>query len=287
MKYASGKDFLKAPQKVIAFIGLSGVGKTTATTKLSDEEWFMYNVDYRIWTHYLDDKLNDFLKEFAMQQPVLRRLLLKDAIIVRHKVEFRNLLATSVFMGMPGDLRKGGSSERDFRERMAIYAKAEITSMTDIPYFISRSLKLYGYPHFAVDASGSVCEIIDLDNPDDAVLQTLEKYCTVIYIEATSQHMKELIRRHQYDPKPIYYRSDFLDKNLPQLCRKYGVSAADSLDPSTVARYLYPRLLKHRIPRYERIASSLGYTVSMTDVMSARSGSDIIRLICDTIDKSD
>lgn len=187
-------------------------------------------------------------------------------------------------MGMPGNPRQDGSREADFRARMKLYAQAEISAMRDIPYFIERSRRLYGYPHFTVDASGSACEITELDKPGDPVLTMLEKTCLVIYIRATDSHKKELIRRAVHDPKPIYYRDDFLDENLPLLLKKHRVSKVTELDPAEVARFLYPRLLDHRIPRYEIIAQKIGYTVSMTDIMKVRSTIDLLRLTAHIID---
>jgi gluconate kinase len=286
MKYRSGKEFLDSPQKRILLMGLSGVGKTTVARMLPDNEWFHYSVDYRLWTHHLNDQLNDYLKTLAFKEPKLRELLMKDAISVEHRVHFDNLLATSVYMGMLGNPDLGGSSLEDFTDRMAEYAEGEVKSMLDIPRFITRAQKLYGYPHFLVDASGSLCEIVDIDDVADEVLRTIDESCLIIYIEATKEHETELIRRATLDPKPIYYRKDFVQSVLPGLLEAEKVEDVIELDPKKVGANIYPKLLEHRIPRYEKIAKKYGYTVSMTEVMKTRTSDEFMALIVKTIGNS-
>ena len=285
MKYPTGQAFLDAPNKRLALIGLSGVGKTTAARLLPPDEWFTYSVDYRIWTHYLGDQLNDYLKSLIMTHPVLGDLLRHDAITIEHRVGFDNLLATSAFMGMLGDPKRGGSTTTEFGLRMADHARAEVQAMLDIPAFIRRSERLYGYSSLLVDATGSACEVIEADNPEDPALKVLEATCLVVYIEATADHQQELIRRAAVYPKPIYYRPDFINANLPGLLAEQNAKRVEDLDPKIVGRYLYPRLLDHRTKRYGAIAERIGYTVSMADILGAKTGQSILELIAAAIDQ--
>jgi len=286
MKYLTGQAFLDAPNKRLTLIGLSGVGKSTAARLLPSDDWFTYSVDYRIWTHYLGDQLNDYLKSLAMAQPVLEDLLRHDAITINHRVGFDNLLATSAFMGMLGDPNQGGSSIGEFSLRMADHARAEVQAMLDIPDFIRRAERLYGYSNLLVDASGSACEVIETEAPDDPALNVLADNCVVVYIEATAAHQQELIRRAAIYPKPIYYRPDFIEANLPGLLTENNTERVEDLDPKVVGRYLYPKLLDHRTKRYTAIAGRIGYTVLMSDILSAKTGQDILNLVASTIDKS-
>jgi hypothetical protein len=260
----------------IAIVGLSGVGKTTLARQLPKDSWFHYSVDYRIWTHYLGDELNDYLKSLAMSHPVLAEMLKRDAITVEHRVGFDNLLATSLFMGMLGDPAKHGSSEEDFRARMQKHATAEIAAMRDIPAFMKRSEDLYGYPNFLIDASGSLCEVVDLEDDNDPVLKLLEDTCVMVYARATESHKRELLRRAAEDPKPIYYRPDFLDENIPALLEHFGAQKVTDISPSDVGSFLYPRLLDHRIQRYEAMAARQGYVLEMDDVFGIKSQDDLL-----------
>jgi hypothetical protein len=286
MKYSSGQAFLDAPNKRLALIGLSGVGKSTAARLLPPDDWFTYSVDYRIWTHYLGDQLNDYLKMLTMSHPILGELLRRDAITVEHRVGFDNLLATSAFMGMLGNPDQGGSTIAEFEQRMADHARAEVQAMQDIPAFISRAERLYGYSNFLIDATGSACEVIEPDDPEDPSLNVLGENCVVVYIAATAAHRQELIRRAAVYPKPIYYRPDFIAANLPGLLVEHHARRVEDLDPAVVGRYLYPRLLDHRTQRYGAIAERIGYTVSMTDVLGCTTGQSILELVASAIDET-
>ncbi len=263
----------------IAVMGLSGVGKTTLARCLPSSRWFHYSVDYRIWTHYLGDELNDYLKKLAMSHPLLRDMLQRDAITVEHRVHFDNLLATSLYMGMLGNPKKHGSTLPDFSERMASHAQAEIAAMLDIPKFIARAEDLYGYPHFLSDMTGSLCEVVEPDNPDDPVLDVLHKTVQLIYIRATKDHEKTLMERNIADPKPLYYRPDFIAAELPSLLAKYNATEVTDIDPSKVGAYLYPRLLAHRVERYEAIAQRQALVLTMEEAAAIRSESDLLRVL--------
>ncbi len=260
----------------IAVMGLSGVGKTTLARCLPSSRWFHYSVDYRIWTHYLGDVLNDYLKKLAMTHPLLRDMLQRDAITVEHRVHFDNLLATSLYMGMLGNPKKHGSTLPDFSERMASHATAEIAAMLDIPKFIQRAENLYGYPHFLADLSGSLCEVVDPRAEHDPVLDMIDENLTLIYIRATKSHEKVLIERNIADPKPIYYRPDFVAAELPGLLEKYKVHDVTDLSPRQVGAYLYPRLLAHRVERYEAIAAEHALTLTMEEAAAIGSESDLL-----------
>ena len=265
----------------IAVMGLSGVGKTTLARCLPSSRWFHYSVDYRIWTHYLGDELNDYLKKLAMSHPLLRDMLQRDAITVEHRVHFDNLLATSLYMGMLGNPKKHGSTLPDFTQRMATHATAEVAAMLDMPKFIARAEDLYGYPHFLADLSGSLCEVVEPAAKDDAVLRMLDETVTLIYIRATKAHEKVLIERNIADPKPIYYRPDFIAAELPGLLAKYNASDVTEIDPKKVGAYLYPRLLAHRVERYEAIAQRQALVLTMEEAAVIRSESDLIKKIND------
>ncbi len=263
----------------IAVMGLSGVGKTTLARCLPDSRWFHYSVDYRIWTHYLGDELNDYLKKLAMSHPLLRDMLKRDAITVEHRVHFDNLLSTSLYMGMLGDPSKYGSTLSDFSARMSRHAESEVAAMLDIPRFIARAEELYGYPNFLADLSGSLCEVVEPDSAKDSVLRMIDDNVTLLYIRATKAHEKVLIERNIADPKPIYYRPDFVAAELPGLLKKFHAQDVVDISPDKVGAYLYPRLLSHRVERYEAIAAKHALTLTMEQAAAIRSEADLLTVL--------
>ncbi|MCA9327039.1 ATPase [Candidatus Saccharibacteria bacterium] len=263
----------------IAVMGLSGVGKTRLARQLPMDDWFHYSVDYRIWTHYLGDELNDYLKTLAMEHPLLREMLRRDAIGVEHRVHFDNLHATSLYMGMLGSADTHGSTLDEFSVRMAKHAEAERAAMLDIPKFIERAKALYDYPNFLADLSGSLCEIVEPDDVDDAVLRMLDDNVKLIYIRATKDHEQTLVERNVADPKPIYYRPDFIDAELPRLLQAFSASSVTNIDTKNVGSYLYPRLLAHRVERYEAIAAKHGITLTMEEAAAIQSQDDLLRYV--------
>ena len=56
------------------------------------------------------------------------------------------------------------------QRRQALHRRAEINALLDTPSFITRARDLYGYPHFVADTGGSICELVDPENPQDEVL---------------------------------------------------------------------------------------------------------------------
>ena len=80
-------------------------------------------------------------------------------------------------------------------------------------------------------------------------------------------------------------RPDFIKANLPGLLAAQNAKRVEDLDPKVVGRYLYPRLLDHRAKRYGAIAERIGYSVSMADVLGAKTGQSILELIAATIDQ--
>ena len=62
--------------------------------------------------------------------------------------------------------------------------------MLDVPDFIRKAHEIYGYQHFVNDSAGSLCE---LDDP--SVLAVLAEHTLIVYIEATADNGRELLRR--------------------------------------------------------------------------------------------
>ncbi len=260
--------------KRITLLGMSGVGKTRLSNILRRGNWFHYSGDYRIGTRYLDEAILDNIKRQAMTIPFLRDLLQSDSIYIRNNITVDHLKPVSTFMGKLGNPERGGLSLTEFKRRQILHREAEIAAFKDVPQFIRKAQDIYGYQHFVNDAGGSLCEL-----DDQGVLDVLDAHTLILYIKASEDDERELIRRAEADPKPLYYREAFLDEQLAEYMRERALDYVALIDPDDFVRWVFPRLFYARIPRYEAIAARYGYTVTTEEVAEVQSETDFLALI--------
>jgi hypothetical protein len=274
MKF-SVDEFRAWKNRKVTLLGMSGVGKTYLSTLLCGHHWFHYSGDYRIGTRYLDESILDLIKQQAMQVPFLRELLRRDWIYIRNNIKVDDLGPVLSFVGKLGNPELGGVALEEFSLRQAQYRDAEIAAMRDVPAFIRKAQEIYGYLHFVNDVGGSLCE---LDEP--AVIDLLVDHTLILYIQVTDREEEQkLIERAQSDPKPLYYRPAFLQEQLAVYLRENAFSYAAEMDPDEFTRWVFPRLFRSRIPRYEAIAKPHGYTVTSREVAQVRDETDFLELL--------
>ena len=272
------EEFRNWESKRITLLGMSGVGKTRLSSLLPKEQWFHYSGDYRIGTHYLDEAIVDNIKQKAMQIPFLRDLMRSDSIYIRNNVSFHNLNPVSSFLGKLGNPELGGLSFNEFLRRQRLHHDAEVSTMLDVPRFIDKAETIYGYRRFINDAGGSLCE---LDEPK--VMETLSRHTLILYIRATEADEERLIERAVTAPKPLYYREEFLRASLNDYMHEKKLDYVAQIDPDDFGRWVFPKLFRTRLPRYERIAREYGYSISSEDVLSLKSEDDFMSLIEEAI----
>jgi len=266
--------FLDWPRKVITLMGMSGVGKTTLAGVLPTDTWFHYSADYRIGTRYLKEPILDNIKRHALQQPFLRDLTLSDSISFRSNITFQHLKPVATFLGKIGNPALGGGSLAEFKRRQRLHREAEIQAIGDVGSFIDKARNLYDRAHFLNDTGGSICELTD-----DEVWIELAKRSVIIYLRADETMEKMLIQRAQADPKPLYYDEAFLDQHVTQYLKKNKLAHTDEMDPNDFVQWVFPHLIAHRRPLYERIADRYGYTVDAGNVLSVKNEQDMLALI--------
>ena len=268
------EEFRNWKSKRVTLLGMSGVGKTHISAMLRKQQWYHYSGDYRICTRYLDESILDLVKEQVMQVPFISELLRNDWIYIRNNIKISDLGPVLSFVGKLGNPELGGVPLEDFQRRQAKYRDAEIAAMLDVPAFIDKGQQIYGYPHFVNDVGGSLCE---LDEP--GVIDLLVEHTLVLYIQVTDQEEEQkLIARAQSDPKPLYYRPGFLLEQLDAYLSETGLQYAAQMDPDEFTRWVFPRLFRSRVPRYEQIAKQ-GYTVTSREVAQVRDEQDFLALM--------
>ncbi|MEM7547304.1 MAG: ATPase [Pseudomonadota bacterium] len=279
MIYETKADWTRATQKAVALIGMSGVGKTRISAMLRDEgNWFHYSVDYRIGTRYLDEEITDDFKREAMKNPYLRELLRSDSIYIGSNLSFHNLTPLSTWLGKPGDPAKGGIPFEDYIDRQRLHREAEIASMLDAPGFIERARDLYRYDHFICDTSGSICEVVEPENPNDPVLNALYQSILPVYIRGTEADETNLKERFSRAPKPMYYKEAFLIEIWDDYLAETSTSPG-KVDPDAFIRYGFARLIEHRRPRYQAIADIWGVTVEADEVAAVQTSKQFDELV--------
>ncbi|MCC7329858.1 MAG: ATPase [Gammaproteobacteria bacterium] len=274
------EQFLAWPRKAITLLGMSGVGKTTLANKLPKSRWFHYSGDYRIGTKYLEEPILDNIKRQAMKVDFLRKLLRSDSIYIASNISVHNLEPIATFLGKVGRPELGGLTLKEFRRRQDLHREAERHAMCDVAEFIGKAQEIYGYDHFLNDAGGSICEI-----DDAAMWDTLAGHTLILYLRADGDLEQELTRRAVTNPKPLYYSQAFFERKLVEYLQREGLSAAEQIEPDRFVQWIFPELLRHRRPLYQRYADRLGYTVDARDLERIGDETGFLELVATAIDR--
>ena len=282
MIYPSSADYRAAAQKRVLLFGMSGLGKTYLAAMLRDAGgWFHYSVDYRIGTRYMNEFIADNFKREAMKVPLLRDLLMTDSVYIASNITFDNLAPLSTYLGKPGDPAKGGLAFAEYQRRQAQHREAEIAAMLDTTRFIARARDIYGYANFVCDTSGSICEVVDADDPGDPVMGELAAHHLMVWIKGSDAHKAELARRFDRAPKPMFYRPEF----LADLWAEFTAGQDPArVDPDAFLRFGYARLLDKRQPRYAAMAT-WGVTVTAEEVAGVHDPAGFDDLIAAALDR--
>jgi len=284
--YPDGASYLAAERKAVGLFGMSGLGKTRIAALLRrDGDWFHYSVDYRIGTRYLGEAIEDNVKREAMKVPFLRKLLRTDSIYISSNITFENLSPLSTWLGKPGDPAKGGIGFEEYVRRQRLHREAEIAALLDAVPFLEKAQTIYGYDHFLCDTGGSICEVVDPEDEQDPVLGPLSGAVLLVQIRGTPAHEDELAQRFAKDPKPIYYPEPVLREAWADYLAETGLTEAE-VDPDAFMVWGFRRLLAHRIPRYEAIASRWGVSVEAAEIAEVRTPEDFDALIARAIDRA-
>ncbi len=284
MIYKDVQDWRQAGQKRVLLFGMSGLGKTHVAGLLREAGgWFHYSVDYRIGTRYMGEHIADNFKREAMRVPLLRELLMTDSVYIASNITFDNLAPLSTYLGKPGDPAKGGLPFAEYLHRQDQHRVAEVAALLDAPHFIGRAADIYGYQSFVCDTGGSICEVVDPDDPEDPVLTALSQNLLMVWIEGSDDHTAELVRRFDRAPKPMYYQPAFLQTAWDEYLSENDLTEAQ-VDPDAFVRWTYARALAHRRPLYAAMARNWGVTVSARDVAQITSAQDFTDLIAHALE---
>jgi shikimate kinase len=275
----SKAQFRALKNKRITLLGMSGVGKTHLAKVIGQVgDWFHFSGDYHIGATHLKDEIVDNIALKMKKDPWLQKLLNNHSISVNSQVTFDNLEPISAFLGKVGNPEEGGLPIDEFIRRQVKFCAAEIKAMNDVPKFIERALN-QGHEHFINDAGGSLCEL-----GDESVYQTLAEHTLILYIKTSSANEKMLIERAQHRPKPLYYQTEFLQSALNDYLDENRFSYVAQISPDAFVRWVFPKLVVNRLPKYQAIADQYGYTLSSDDLYQCKTADDVFNLIDKALD---
>lgn len=285
MLFQSPADFVEAPRHAVTVFGMAGVGKTRLSALLRKSHWFHYSVDYRIGTRHMGEFIVDNVKREAMKVPFLRDLLRSDSIYIASNITFDNLAPLSSYLGTPGDPRRGGLTLAEYQRRQEQHRVAEISALLDVPEFIERAKALYDYDDFIADTGGSLIEVVDPFDSEDPVIKTLAAHTALIYIRGTDGDAEELVRRFRQNPKPMYYKPQFLLEKWTEYKELNRILKDEDVDPGGFGAWGFEALLHDRLPRYQALADNFGYTIEASDLATVRDGKDFLQVMTGAIAK--
>ena len=283
MLFKSPDEFVRAPRHAVTVFGMSGVGKTRLAALLRNSQWFHYSVDYRIGTRHMGEYIVDNFKAEAMKVPFLRELLRSDSIRIESNIRFSNLNPLSTYLGRPGNTELGGLPLAEYQRRQEQHRAGEVLALMEVPRFIERAHDLYGYTNFVADTGGSLIEVVDPSDPKDPVIRTLTGSTALVYIRGTEADAADLVARFKQNPKPMYYRPDFLKKKWAEFKKLNGVKKDEDVDPAAFGAWGFEALVHDRLPRYQALADKYGYIVEAADLATARDGDEFIDLMASAI----
>ena len=270
----SAKQFNQLPGKRITLLGMSGIGKTHLAKLLGrSDKWFHYSGDYRIGAEYLSHAILENIKKRANNDPWLEKLLQDKSIDITNHITFDNLSSVSAFLGKVGNPDLGGLPLDEFIYRQKLHRDAEAQTMLDVPKFIIKA-KEQGFDNFINDAGGSLCEI-----DDDNVYRVLAEHTLIIYIRASKMNEDTLSERSQQHPKPMYYQAEFFQQQIDVYLKEKGLIYVAQIVPDDFVRWVFPRLLEHRKPKYAEIADKYGYTIDSEDLYKCNNADEVFSLI--------
>ena len=249
------KDFENVENKVITLMGMSGVGKTYLSLMLANQGWLHYSCDLEIGVNYLRDEIEKALGE-------------------DNKITAADLSQLSRYVGEMGQ-HDGvrGLSFNEFKQRQDNYIKAECQTLRDIPDVVTDAIE-NGHHHIVVDSTGSICEIDDY-----SLLDKVDEHSLFVYIKANEEEEKRVLERAQAYPKPMYFSPEKFEAWVEEYKTANSFTSTDEFDGKDFARWVFPKLFKNRLPKYQQIADKYGVTIPSEAFQGVKTSDEFMDVI--------
>ena len=240
--------------KRFALLGMSGLGKTFISRSLvKQDNWLHYSVDYEIGKILFKNKHRNLLNGF----------------------EVGNLTNLSDFLGKPGSPSMGGIPFSEYLTRQKLHRDAEIKATLHASSLVENSPEL---SHFVCDTSGSICELVNPSDENDAILKSLSKNFLIICLEAPDSMYQVLINRFLAKPKPMYYEENFLN-SLWQSFKNESPNINDHINPDDFMIYGFKALIKRRKAIFDSISKNWGISLNFENLRVVKSAADLVKAV--------
>ena len=74
-------------------------------------------------------------------------------------------------------------------------------------------------------------------------------------------------------------------ENLDEYLKVDGLTSAENVVPDQFAGWIFPRLVEHRRPKYQKLADTYGYTVDARLVAEANDETDFLELVANALEQ--
>ena len=251
-------DFNKIDYKVITLMGMSGVGKTYLSLLLSDSKdqggWFHYSCDLEIGTKFLGKEIEETLGE-------------------PNRVVAEDLSQLSEYVGRLGAAEHGGLPFDEFKRRQQKYLEAECQSLQGLRDVVAQAVK-EGHHHVINDSTGSLCEI-----DDDVLLDSIDENSLIVYIKANAEQEKEVLKRAQDYPKPLFYSPERFEYWVEEFLTEKELQSSDKIITDDFSRWVFPRLFENRLPKYQAIADKYGVSIPSEEFLGVKTADEFLEVI--------
>jgi len=247
-------EFNEIEKKVITLMGMSGVGKTYLSMIMDQNGWKHHSCDLEIGTKYLGADIEKTLG-------------------VENTIKAEDLSLLSEYVGRLGAIEKGGLPFDEFKRRQDEYFDAECSALRELKKVVAQAHE-DGFQNVVHDSTGSLCEV-----DDETLIESIDENSLIVYIKASEEEEREVLKRAQEYPKPLFYSPEKFEEWVAGYMAENGLESSDAIDPDDFSRWTFPKLFQNRLPKYQRIADQYGVTIPSSAFHGVKNADEFLDVI--------
>ena len=111
------------------------------------------------------------------------------------------------------------------------------------------------------------------------LLDSIDENSLIVYIKANAEQEKEVLKRAQEYPKPLFYSPERFEYWVEEFLTEKGLQSSDEIDRDEFSRWVFPRLFENRLPKYQAIADKYGVTIPSEEFLGVKNADDFLNII--------